>query len=63
MSMRLCIVKYEHWFQINKDRLAYSVEEFLGELYRLNTSCSSEELPESGCLFFKWVGTTNVTDG
>ena len=32
-----------------------------GELYRMNLSCSDGV--ESGCLFFKVLGTANITDG
>ena len=35
----------------------------MGELYRMNLSCSGGGLPEGGCLFFKVIGTTNTTEG
>ena len=53
-------------FQINVGQLAYSSNDFEGELFRLNVSCCSETLPESGCLFFKVGGQrlqNNVTNG
>ena len=33
--------------------LGYDLEDYIGELYRMNLSCSGGGLPESGCLFFK----------
>ena len=48
---------------MNQSRLAYSVTEYIGELYRMNLSCSGGGLPESGCLFFKVGGRTNLTKG
>ena len=41
----------------------YDLEEYLGELYRMNLSYSGGGLPESGCLFFKVVGKSYVTNG
>ena len=35
----------------------------MGELYRMNLSCSGGALPESGCLFFKVGGEGYVTNG
>ena len=35
----------------------------MGELYRMNLSCSGGELPESGCLFFKVAGNTSTAEG
>ena len=49
--------------QINKNELAYSTEDFIGELYRMNLSCSGEGLPANGCLFFKASGITFVDNG
>ena len=49
--------------QINKDELAYSVDDFMGELYQIKLSCTGEGLPESGCFFFKVQGETNITTG
>ena len=49
--------------QINKDELAYSVDDFMGELYQINLSCTGGGLPESGCLFFKVQGITSVANG
>ena len=49
--------------QIYIEQLAYDFEEYKGELYRMNLSCSGEGLPESGCLFFKVTGQTNIADG
>jgi hypothetical protein len=43
--------------------LGYNFEEYAGELYRMNLSCSGEGLPESGCLFFKVAGTANISEG
>ena len=51
-----------HLHQINGDKLAYDFEEYRGELYRMNLSCSGGGLPESGCLFFKVIGITNLTE-
>ena len=63
--MSMCVFncgKVYHAPQINRDRLAYSFEEYVGELYRMNLSCFVGELPESGCLFFKVIGETNITE-
>ena len=46
---------------IDNASLAYHFKEYLGELYRMDLSCSDGGLPESGCLFFKVVGETNIT--
>ena len=35
----------------------------MGELYRMNLSCSGEGFPESGCFFFKAGGRTIVSNG
>ena len=51
-----------HLHQINGDKLAYDFEEYKGELYRMNLSCSGGELSESGCLFFKVIGITNLIE-
>ena len=48
------------FFQIHKDQLAYRTEEYKGELYRMNISCSGAE---SGCLFFKVAGNTSTVVG
>ena len=37
------------------------MEDYIGELYRMNLSCSGGGLPESGCLFFK-VGVLRFRD-
>ena len=42
--------------QITTDELGHDLENYVGELYRMNLSCSGRELPESGCLFFKVGG-------
>ena len=55
-QIQLCI-------QIYPAILAYHFEEYVGELYRMNLSCSGGGLPESGCLFFKVAGGANVTNG
>ena len=47
-------------FQIHEDQLAYDTEEYIGELYCMNPSCSDEGLPESGCLFSKVAGNTST---
>ena len=47
-------------FQIHEDQLAYDTEEYMGELYLMNLSCSGGGLPESGCLFFKVAGNTST---
>ena len=56
--------------QIATDELGYDLEDYTGELYRMNLSCSGGGLPESGCLFFKATVTGqreqkfgNVTNG
>ena len=54
-------------FQINPP-LGYSIDEYAGELYRMNLFCNSSggglpETAESGCLFFKVIGTTNILYG
>ena len=51
------------FIQIHIDQLAYDTDEYIGELYRMNLSCSGGGLPESGCLFFKVAGSANVTNG
>ena len=51
------------YLQIYINQLAYSFEEYIGELYRMNLSCSGGGLPESGCLFFKVQGKTNTSKG
>ena len=58
-----CIIFNIFYFQINRTILDYGIGEYLGELYRMNLSCSGDGLPENGCLFFKVLGTTNVTNG
>ena len=45
------------------DLLGYNFEEYVGELYYMNLSCSGGQLPESGCLFFKVFGMSYVTNG
>ena len=60
VSFSIC---YLETFQINKNKLAYSTEDFIGELYRINLSCSGEGLPANGCLFFKASGITFVDTG
>ena len=49
-------------FQVNIDNLAYKIEDFEGELYRMNLSCfqMDRSSPESGCLFFKVFGMSNI---
>ena len=49
--------------QVDLSSLSYSADEFVGELYRMNLSCSGGGLPEGGCVFFKVVGTTNISNG
>ena len=49
--------------QIRDHQLAYETEEYTGELYRMNLSCSGGGLPESGCLFFKVAGSTSTVEG
>ena len=44
-------------------QLAYRAEEYIGELYRMNLSCSDRGPPESGCLFFKVAGNTSTVVG
>lgn len=34
-----------------------------GELYRMNISCHYNNGVEEGCMFFKIIGTANITDG
>ena len=50
-------------FQISNTILKYAFEEYRGELYSMNLSCSGGGLPESGCLFFKVIGNTDITNG
>ena len=52
-----------HNYQIDKNELAYSIEDLTGELYRMNLVCSNDALPERGSLFFKVLGNTTVTRG
>ena len=47
-------------FQINEAGIMYSIDEFKGELYRMNVTCSEDENLESGCLFLKIIGVSNV---
>ena len=58
------MLSHNHSFQINPP-LGYSIDEYTGELYRMNLSCSSSGggLPESGCLFFKVIGMTKTLHG
>jgi hypothetical protein len=52
--------------QITTGELGYDPEDYIGELFHMNLSCSSGGLPESGCLFFKAAGsltTGYVTNG
>ena len=49
--------------QIHGHQLAYETEDYMGELYRMNISCSGGGLPESGCLFFKVEGDTSTVIG
>ena len=54
-------------FQINPP-LGYSIDEYTGELYRMNLSCNGSdgglpETAESGCLFFKVIGMANILHG
>ena len=41
----------------------YSIDEFKGELYRMNVTCSKDENEESGCLFLKIIGVSNINKG
>ena len=50
------------FYQIDGDEFAYDFEEYEGELYRMNLSCSSKGLPKNGCLFFKVIGQANITE-
>jgi hypothetical protein len=49
--------------QICINQLEYSFEEYIGELYHMNLSCSGGGLPQSGCLFFKVAGRANISEG
>ena len=49
--------------QVHKDQLVYSFEEYKGELYQTRLVCSGGGLPESGCLFFNILGSTNLSEG
>jgi hypothetical protein len=51
------------FIQVHNDQLAYGTEEYTGELYRVNLSCSGGGLPESGCLLFKVGGNTSTVIG
>ena len=44
--------------QIHKGMLAYSLSEYVGELYNITLSCAGEE---SSYVFVVW-GKTNVTE-
>ena len=58
-----CSIVMQFPLQIYVNQLAYSFDKYMGELYRMNLSCSGGGLPESGCLFFKVGGTTNISEG
>ena len=54
--------------QIDEDLLEYNFTEYMGELYRMNLSCTNssdygETPPMNSCLFFKVSGKTVITDG
>ena len=55
------IVKHKS-LQVRRDELYYVLDEYVGELYRMSLSCSGEGLPQNGCLFFKVIGQTNITE-
>ena len=40
--------------------LAYDRLDYIGEVYRMNISCLNGD---DGCLFFKVLGTTDLTKG
>ena len=49
--------------QVDRAVVEYSIDEFRGELYRMNVTCSENGAKESGCLFFKVIGESNVAKG
>ena len=49
--------------QVDRAVAAYNIDEFRGELYRMNVTCLENGTKESGCLFFKVIGESNVTKG
>ena len=57
------LIQIINFIQIHKDQLAYRAEEYVGELYCMNLSCSDRGPPESGCLFFKVAGNTSTVVG
>ena len=52
-----------NYIQFHDHQLAYGTDNYTGELYRMNLSCSDGGLPESGCLFFKVAGSTSTIEG
>ena len=57
------VTNYISQYFFIKDQLVYEIENYVGELYRMNLSCSCGGLPESGCLFFKVAGNTSTVVG
>ena len=57
------LIDSNYIIQIHDHQLVYRTGEYVGELYRMNLSCSSDGLPESGCLFFKLAGNTSTIEG
>ena len=50
--------------QIDQEVVVYNIEDFKGELYRMNVTCnSSDNITRRGCLFFKVIGVSNITRG
>ena len=50
-----------HCVQINTTDLVFDPLDLVGELYRMNISCLDRV--ESGCMFFKIFGITNISEG
>ena len=53
-------VLLDYHMQVMRSSLTYDLTEYVGELYRMNLSCSDGR---NGCLFFKVIGTTDIRNG
>ena len=67
LFVKQCLTLRLTWdtiIQIDQKSLAYDLEEFKGEMFRMTLSCRPDsEVPTSGCLFFKVFGRSNLTKG
>ena len=61
-QLHLTMLIDSNYIQIHDHQLAYGTGDYVGELYRMNLSCSGGGLPESGCLF-KVAGNTSTVEG